>query len=171
MTRKHKAIFFSPGTFVCEQTSRDIDSWDTVAAVALGADIVERHGAKPFGFQFATYLIADPIADGEGGLLQVEPREVERTGTYYLGGEVLKYDDIPSTDDTRILLGNMKGNRYPLVIENRNSYRFTTFFNAKDFVVDSTGRIIRSGMDADLVAYRDDKLSQWREADLLQPTT
>jgi len=47
--RKHFVDFFSPGTFVSEQSRRPIDKWDASIAVEMANGIKERHNAKPCG--------------------------------------------------------------------------------------------------------------------------
>lgn len=154
--RKHFVTFFSPGTFVPEQSSREIPSWDTVAAVEMANGILERYNAHPYGFQFITKLCADPVPDGEGAVLSVQPREVERSGTHFLGGELRRFEEIPKTKENSTLLANMRCNDMPIIIENSNSWRFTGAFHEQDCIVDADGSIVRRGTDADLVEYRAD---------------
>ena len=52
--KKHFVTFYSPGTFVAEQTTKPIDSWDVELAVSMSGEIKERYGALPYGFQFST---------------------------------------------------------------------------------------------------------------------
>jgi hypothetical protein len=152
--RKHFVEFFSPGTFVPEQTRKPIDAWNPVVAVELANGITERYGAKPYGFKFVTVLTADPVPDGEGGQLTVEPKEVARSGTHFLGGRLLTFDEIPDAEEFKTLRFNMGCNDMPIVIENSNSWKFTGAFHEKDCIVDADGSIKRRGDDPDLLDYR-----------------
>jgi len=50
----HFVRFYSPGTFVAEQTEKLIESWDVEKAKEMARNIKERYGACPYGFQFTT---------------------------------------------------------------------------------------------------------------------
>lgn len=52
--QQHFVTFFSPGTFVAEDRTEPIESWDVEAAVTRARNIKERHGATPYGFRFTT---------------------------------------------------------------------------------------------------------------------
>lgn len=52
--RKHFVTFYSPGTFVAEETELPIDAWDIDKAVKMAHKIVERYEARPYGFRFST---------------------------------------------------------------------------------------------------------------------
>ena len=66
----------------------------------MADDIVERYGAKPFGFRLSTRLETDEgVDDGRGGVLDVQPKKIAESGTYFLGGDVLTYDDFVRRDD------------------------------------------------------------------------
>jgi hypothetical protein len=118
MTEKHFVTFLSPGTFVSETTTQEIDRWDTILAMKMARDIRERHGAKPFGFYFET-----KTSDGW------EPKTVKSSGTYYLGGRLLTINDIPDTKENETLRWNMKANDIETVIENTNSWKVTMPFD------------------------------------------
>lgn len=128
--KRHFVTFYSPGTFVSETTEREIASWDTALACEMAKNIVERHGARPYGFRFSTR---------ERGDNDLDSRVVETSGTYYLGGTILSLDDIRSRNDPgdRILISNMQNNGYDFVIENVNSYRITLPLSENDHVLDS----------------------------------
>jgi hypothetical protein len=125
MSEKHFVTFLSPGTFVSETTTHEVDSWNVAAAVAMSKDIKERHGATPYGFYFET-----KTSDGW------EPKTVRTSGTYYLGGMILTLEDIPDTPENRILRSNMKYNHIDMVIENTNSWKITLpFYPDKDVLL------------------------------------
>ena len=63
MARDHRVTFYSPGTLVDESTTRPIAAWDPVEAVRMAAKITERHGAKPYGFQFSTVIVHPEVED------------------------------------------------------------------------------------------------------------
>lgn len=155
-TRKHFVTFLSPGTFVSETTAKPIDAWDPVQAVKMAEAIVERHGARPYGFYFATFLVADPIPDGEGGTLDVQAKEVERSGVYHLGGKVESFDEVVARNDPKeeTLRQNMDWNDYAYVCTTTNSYKHTAIFDEKDVVVDATGQITERGDSPERMAYR-----------------
>jgi len=155
MMRKHYVEFFSPGTFFNESTLKPIDSWDIAKAVEMANETQERHGAKPYGFEFKTMLEQPDVSDGEGGLLPVMPKKVDESGLHWLGGELMLFHEISPSDDTRILRDNMRCNRWPFVVVNNNSYRYTMQFDEDACIVDADGKIVRRGTDADLVAYRE----------------
>lgn len=157
--KRHTVTFYSPGTFCSESSTKHISAWDPVEAVRLAKGINERYNAKPFGFRFSTSIIADPVPDGEGGYIEVPPKEVESSGLMYLGGTLIRYDDVPEKES--ILRSNMRCNNHPIVIENRNSWRHTSFFEEDCCIVNEQGAIIRRGDDPDLVAYRAAKKAEF----------
>ncbi len=159
--KKHSVIFHSPGTLFDETTAREVTERDPKQAALLAADIVERYGAKPYGFRFVTMLVADPVPDGEGGTLNVEPKEIERTGMHYLGGTVIRFDDIPDDKASAILRSNAQGNGWPLVVECRNSYRSVHPFVEGDTIVDALGNITDRGDDPRHIEYRATMTTRW----------
>jgi hypothetical protein len=154
--RKHKVTFLSPDTFVSEQTTRTIDEWDTAKAAKMAASIEERYGAKPFGFYFTTDLVGADVPDGEGGTLKTQPKEVARSSTYFLGGELLTYEDIVARNkvDEKILRSNMLGNDYPVVIQNTNSWKVTLPFEPKDALLDGAGNVVVQGDEPEWMEHR-----------------
>lgn len=150
--------FISPGTLVDESSCLEIASCCSKNAVEMSKQITERHGAKPYGFVFITRLVHDPVSDGEGGEMEVLAKEKERSGIHFLGGTLRTYDEVvaDNLESERILRSNMLGNSYPIVIENRNSYRSTHEFTKDDCIVDATGEITRRGNDDDLTDYRNE---------------
>jgi hypothetical protein len=161
-TRKHFVEFYSPGTFFPEQSTKPISSWDTAEAVKLARSVTERHNAKPHSFRFVTCLVAGPVPDGEGGTLSVEPKEVAKSGLHFLGGRLLRYEEVPDDKEHNILRSNMRCNRMPVVIENTNSWRYTGAFDEDACIVDQeTGKVIRRGNDPDLMEYRRQRVAEW----------
>ena len=154
--RKHYVVFRSPGTMFTEESSREIKSWDTVEAVRLSREIQERHGARPYGFVFESRLTADPVDDGAGGTLKVEPKRVAQSGTHFLGGTVETYDEVcrRNATDEDILRRNMWGNGLWLIVTNHNSYRCTQPFGVRDMVVDDAGDMVCCGNEPEFVEYR-----------------
>ena len=116
--RKHFVIFFSPGTFVAEQSRKPIGSWHIDKAIEMSKDIKERHGALPYGFCFITRERKDD---------ELDSREVDRSGMYYLGGKILTVEDVKARNDPKdhILISNMESNGWDKIVVNDNSWRWT----------------------------------------------
>jgi hypothetical protein len=124
--QKHYVTFHSPGTFVSESTTKEIDAWSVDLAVRMAKEIKERHGATPYGFSFKT-----KESDGWS------PKTVKESGMYYLGGKLLTLDDITDTKENSVLRDNMRFNNYEYVIENTNSWKITLpFYKDKDTLLD-----------------------------------
>jgi hypothetical protein len=170
--RQHFVEFISPGTFFNETSVRPIETQDIAKAVAMSREIHERYDARPYAFQFFTSIVSDPIKDDEGGELQVQSREITRSGRHYIGGEVVTYDDVKARNDpkNRILLSNMEGNGWWAMIENKTGWLVTQPFEPIDVLVDpATAKIVRRGDEKALVKYRAEKqkaheaeMAQWR---------
>ena len=129
---KHFVTFYSPGTFVAETSSKPIGaSWDIETAVSMARDIVERHGAKPYGFRFTTRRRDED--DLDSSVTATSPM-------YYLGGKVETLDQVAARNDPKdeILLSNMRCNNYNRIIVNNNSYRWTQPLKIDDVVLDVT---------------------------------
>lgn len=160
--RKHVVDFASPGTMFSEMSMMDIDEWDPVRAAQMAKDIVERHGAVPYGFRFRTLLTADPVPDGEGGTLEVRPKTDRKSGWHYLEAEVHTYEDVVREGgDNDILLSNMRSNGWPLVAVSVRGYRSTQPFREGDCTVDVDGNVTARGDDPKFVEYRRRKIGEW----------
>lgn len=160
--RKHKVTFYSPGTFISESSTYDIDSWDIPKAVELSEKVQERYGAKPYGFVFETLLVADDVPDGEGGKLKVEAKRVEKSGIHFLGGKLETYTDVVERNDPKeeILRSNMRNNESWIICINTNSYRSTIPFGEEDCIVDARGFVTERGRLAKYVEYRAEQLAK-----------
>lgn len=146
-------VFYSPGSFFDESSSRPIDSRDTKLAMQMAAEIVE---SKPYGFRFETRIVADPIPDGQGGTLKVESKVIDETGTYFISGALETADDVEARNDPKedILRSNMRS--YPIVcaIHNGYGYRSVQPFEEQNVLVNAAGEIVERGDDPKWVAYR-----------------
>lgn len=127
----HFIEFMSPGTFLPEITTLPIHAWDVETAKNLATDIVERHGARPFGFRFITRSRGDDDLDSKVSA---------KSGMYYLGGRIETIDDVRRRNDPaeRILLSNMEANEIERIVINTNSWKFTAWLNDDDTVLDYT---------------------------------
>src|SRR4051812_893169 len=101
----HFVTFYSPGTFVAEDTTKPIELWDVDAAVKMARDIHERYNAVPYGFRFTTRTRADD---------ELDSKVTAKSGLYFLGGKIETVAEVEARNDPaeHILLANMKGNGY-----------------------------------------------------------
>lgn len=132
--KKHFVVFLSPGTFVSESSSVEVSSWNVNEAMELAHGIQERHGATPYGFYFLTR--------GRGEF-DMDSKVIEQSkGIYYLGGTIFSRQDVIDRDDPneRILRSNMESNNIDRIIENTNSWKFTTAFKETDTLLDWSPR-------------------------------
>lgn len=129
MMQKHFVTFRSPGTFVAEETTREIASWDVSAAVAMARGIVERHGSKPYGFFFTTR--------GRGPS-DFDSREIARSPMHFLGGTVETLDQVAARNDPKEenLLWNMKHNGYARIVTTRSPWKWTQPLGDDDVVLE-----------------------------------
>ena len=126
---KHFVIFYSPGTFVAETSTKPIESWDVNKAIGMVKEIKERYNATPFGFRFSTRARKDD---------ELDSKEITRSNMYFLGGKVLSLDDIKAENNpsNRILIRNMECNGYDKIIKNNNSWEITQPLRKDDVVLD-----------------------------------
>lgn len=127
--RQHYVTFYSPGTFVAEQTRRPVEAWDVEAASDMARTISERHGATPYGFQFTTNERKDD---------ELDSKEVARSPFYYLGGRVETLAEVEARNDPKesVLRTNMRANGFDRIVVNDNSWRWTQPLRPTDVVLD-----------------------------------
>jgi hypothetical protein len=125
----HFVTFFSPGTFVSEQTEKPIASWDIKKAKEMAQRIKERYNACPFGFQFTTR---------SRGSKDLDSKITKTSPMYYLGGKIETLAEVKAraTKEDRILVDNMECNGYARILTNNNSWRWTVPLNETDIVLD-----------------------------------
>ena len=127
---QHFVTFYSPGTFVSEETTKPIDAWDVEKAKALTRTITERYSATPYGFQFTTRSRTDE---------ELDSRVVARSPMYWLGGKVETLEELKAratSADDRILVENMESNGWDRIITNTNSWRWTQPLRPDDVVLE-----------------------------------
>jgi hypothetical protein len=125
---KHYVTFLSPGTFVAEETTKEISSWDVDLVLQMVPNIKERYNATPFGFFFTTRERDDDDFDS---------KQTKKSGMYFLGGKVFTLKQLEEKNDPndRILIENMKCNHYQKVIINTNSWQWTHPLKEGDIVL------------------------------------
>ena len=124
---KHFVRFYYPGTFVSDTAEKPIESWD----INIALDMLESVSSQkiPYGFMFITRERADD---------ELDSHESEKSGTYYLGGEVLALEQIKARNDPKdkILISNMEGNNWERVVVNTNSWKITLPLEPDDTILD-----------------------------------
>lgn len=130
--KRHFVTFYSPGTFVSEETTKSIKKWGVDIAVKMSKKIKERYEALPYGFVFTTR---------ERKVSDLDSKEIKRSNMYFLGGTILTLEDVLQRNDEKdkILILNMKANNYNKVVENTNSYKIVVPLQAKDIVLKIKG--------------------------------
>jgi hypothetical protein len=134
MIEKHFVTFVSPGTFVPETTTKEIDSWDIDKAMEMARNVTERYDATPYSFHFTTRR-----NDGE-----LDSKQTARSCNYFLGGKVLTLEQVKARkdDSDRTLIQNMESNGIARIVDNRNSFRAALPIGDDDVVLEF---LIRGG--------------------------
>jgi hypothetical protein len=127
--QKQFVTFYSPGTFVSEETTKPIDAWDVDTAMKMAHGIVERYEATPFAFRFSTR------SRGEKDL---DSKTTKTSCLYHLGGKIETLAEVESRNDPKeeILRSNMRGNGYDKIVVNDNSWRSVHPLGKDDVVLD-----------------------------------
>ncbi len=127
--------FYSPGTFVAEETRKPISSWDVEVAQRMAASIVERYDAHPYAFRFSTRTRGEDDLDS---------RETARSGLYFIGCRVLTKSDLDPVSD-RILIANMECNGWDRVAQTTSGWKFTQPLMPGDEVLPAAQRSAKVG--------------------------
>lgn len=127
--KAHFVTFYSPGTFVAENSTKPVESWDVDAAVKMADAITERHGAIPYGFRFTTR---------ERGPYDLDSKESARSPFYWLPHckvetiEEIAARDIPSES---VLRSNMRINGWNRVVTTTKGWKWTQPLDDGDVVL------------------------------------
>lgn len=128
---KHYVSFYSPGTFISECTSKEIDSWDVEKAKEMARDIKDRYGSNTYGFRFRTQNHSD-----DDMTVQV----TKLSGMYFFSGTIRSISFIILQDkpEEKILRSNMITNGWDSVIEINNPHKLVLPFEKGDVLLDWT---------------------------------
>lgn len=113
--KKHFVTFFSPGTFVAEQSVKEIDSWDVEKAREMAKGVTERHGATPYGFMFSTRSRTET---------ELDSKTTDESGMYYLNCKKRTFEEIEAEADpgNKTLLHNMKSNKWNAIAQGASGW-------------------------------------------------
>lgn len=125
---QHFVTFLSPGTFVAEQSTKPVPSWDVDLAVAMSADIQERHSARPYGFYFTTRGREDH---------ELDSKVIAKSPMHYIGGKVETLEEVEARNapDEKILRSNMRCNGFGRIWTTTEGWRWTQPLNDDDVVI------------------------------------
>ena len=126
--KKHFVTFFRPGTFVAEETTKEIASWNIEKAKKMSETVKKRYGATPYAFQFITRARSKKDLDS---------KIIKRSGMYYLSGRIWTLLELKNRNnpEDKILMSNMECNRWERVIENNNSWKWIQPFYENDQIL------------------------------------
>jgi hypothetical protein len=127
--KRHYVIFFSPGTFMAEETEKEINKWDIEAAKTTSKEIQERYGAVPYGFVFVTR---------KRKRNEMYPKTIKTSNMYYLGGKIETLEEIKlrNNSEDKTLISNMECNGYDKVVVNTNSWKWTMPLKKDDIILE-----------------------------------
>lgn len=128
---KHFVTYFSPGTFVAEQSSMPIDSWNVGKAQEMAGAVSERYNATPYGFQFTTR--------GRGPD-DLDSKVIATSPMYYINCKVETLEEIEARDDPKesILRSNMRCNGWDRIVVTTKGWKWTQPLRAGDVVLSAT---------------------------------
>lgn len=133
--KKHFVHFYSPGTFMAEESVKPIGSWDESKAMKMARTIKERYGATPYGFVFSTR---------ERGANDLDSKEVKRSGMHYLARmvKVETLEEIEKRNDPNesILRSNMRINGWDRVVTTVKGWKWTQPLQKNDKIVGRPSR-------------------------------
>jgi hypothetical protein len=126
--QKHFVTFYSPGTFVAEESQYAIDSWDIEWAQKKAEKITERYGATPYAFQFSTRSRKDNDLDSS---------ITKRSGMYFINCKAETLAQIKARKDPKdkILIANMEGNGWPTIVTTTKGWKWTQPVRKGDVVL------------------------------------
>ena len=129
MIEKHFVTFYSPGTFVAEESTKAIDSWDVDVAKEMAESIEERHNATPYGFRFTTRTRADE---------DLGSHVSEKSPMYFINCKVETLAEVEARNnpDERILRTNMRANGFNKVVVTTKGWKWTGPLGPDDIVLD-----------------------------------
>ena len=127
--KQNYVTFLSPGSFLPEERTRTIGTWNVNEATKLAEDVEEHYGATPHSFYFSTR--------GRGNQ-DMDSRELSRSGMYYLHAKIESLQEIRERDDPadKILIKNMEGNEWDRVVVNKKGHRWVQPLMEGDVVLE-----------------------------------
>lgn len=130
---QHYVEFLSPGTIFSETTTKEIPSWDVEAAVEMSHSVLQRHGARPYGFRFLT-------RGRKWGELDAE--EIADSPIYWLGGTIETAEEILARNEPseEMMRFNIRSSGAKRIITNTNSWKFTSELKDDQVVLDYSPR-------------------------------
>jgi hypothetical protein len=125
---KNYVKFLSAGTFMAEETTKEIDNWDINKAVEMSKSVTERYGAKPYGFYFITRSRKED---------ELDSRVSKESDMYYLNGTVQTLEELKKENNpnNRILISNMECNGWDRVVTTCNPWKWTQPLRDNDVVI------------------------------------
>lgn len=123
----HEVTFYSPGTFVAEDSTRRVRSWSVKVARKMAEALTERHGAIPYGFRFCTM---------ERKKLNGPAKVIEQSPMYYLPHcKVQTIEDVRKSDPGSILLRNMECNKWDRIVTTTKGWKWSQPLRPDDVVL------------------------------------
>lgn len=126
--KRHFVTFQSPGTFFNEETTKPIKSWNVEKAREMANSITERYNAKPYAFYFSTR---------ERTAKDLDSKETKTSGRYFLKGRIMTLEDVQRQyPDEKILICNMRCNKWKKIVMGQSPYRFSQPLMPEDVVLE-----------------------------------
>lgn len=127
--QQHFVTFASPGTFFPETSTLEIDAWDIDTACKMAVDIVERHGARPYGFYFSTH--------GRTAK-QLNAREIASSPFYFINCRAETREEVEAANrpDEEILRANMRNNDIKAIARAKSGWKTAIEIRDHDVVLD-----------------------------------